>query len=395
MAGRIRDEDIALVRERSPIEDVIGERVALRSAGGGNLKGLCPFHDEKSPSFNVTPARGFFHCLAGETRVLTWDGPREIRELAGGTHRILSRSGDWVEARSARTGCSGCCGSTVGRNGRTQGAVRHRRAPLVRPQTAGDGTGHREVLHQGDLRAAATGSQATFPRVADPADDAVAVRRSRHGFTFGDGTPQRLRDARGTAPGHVDRATLHPAGIGSTGHRQHRRFPAVARLPIHRHDDLPRLPLPAGGRSLDRCAAVEESTDRVEEVFCAEVEQGHAFVLEDNILTGNCFGCGVGGDVISFVQKTDGLSFAEAVERLADRAGVQLRYEQGGAGAEPPAGPAHPAGRGQPAGRRVLRRPAAHAGGAGRPGLPRRARLRRGGRRGRTAAATPRPAGTR
>jgi DNA primase len=50
VAGRIRDEDIALVRERSPVEEVIGERVALRSAGGGNLKGLCPFHDEKSPS---------------------------------------------------------------------------------------------------------------------------------------------------------------------------------------------------------------------------------------------------------------------------------------------------------------------------------------------------------
>jgi len=63
VAGRIRDEDIALVRERSAIEDVIGERVALRSAGGGNLKGLCPFHDEKSPSFNVTPARGLFHCF--------------------------------------------------------------------------------------------------------------------------------------------------------------------------------------------------------------------------------------------------------------------------------------------------------------------------------------------
>ena len=63
MAGRIRDEDIALVRERSAVEDVIGERVALRSAGGGNLKGLCPFHDEKSPSFNVTPARGLFHCF--------------------------------------------------------------------------------------------------------------------------------------------------------------------------------------------------------------------------------------------------------------------------------------------------------------------------------------------
>ena len=63
MAGRIRDEDIAAVRERSAIDDVIGEHVQLRNAGGGNLKGICPFHDEKSPSFNVTPARGLFYCF--------------------------------------------------------------------------------------------------------------------------------------------------------------------------------------------------------------------------------------------------------------------------------------------------------------------------------------------
>ncbi|TKK88996.1 DNA primase [Herbidospora galbida] len=63
MAGRISDDDIALVRERSPIADVIGEYVQLRNAGGGNLKGLCPFHDEKSPSFNVTPARGMYYCF--------------------------------------------------------------------------------------------------------------------------------------------------------------------------------------------------------------------------------------------------------------------------------------------------------------------------------------------
>ena len=53
MAGRIRDEDIALVRERTSIVDVISEHVTLKSAGGGNLKGLCPFHDEKTPSFTV------------------------------------------------------------------------------------------------------------------------------------------------------------------------------------------------------------------------------------------------------------------------------------------------------------------------------------------------------
>jgi DNA primase len=64
MAGRIRDEDIAAVRERSPIDEVIGEYLQLRSAGGESLKGLCPFHDEKTPSFNVTPSRGLFYCFS-------------------------------------------------------------------------------------------------------------------------------------------------------------------------------------------------------------------------------------------------------------------------------------------------------------------------------------------
>jgi DNA primase len=64
VAGRIRDEDIDLVRERSPIADVIGEHLQLRNAGGGSLKGLCPFHEEKTPSFNVTPARGLYFCFS-------------------------------------------------------------------------------------------------------------------------------------------------------------------------------------------------------------------------------------------------------------------------------------------------------------------------------------------
>ena len=64
MAGRIRDEDIHVVRERSAIDEVVGEYLQLRSAGGGSLKGLCPFHDEKTPSFNVTPARGLWYCFS-------------------------------------------------------------------------------------------------------------------------------------------------------------------------------------------------------------------------------------------------------------------------------------------------------------------------------------------
>ena len=64
MAGRIRDEDIAAVRDRSPIDEVVGEYLQLKNAGGGSLKGLCPFHEEKTPSFNVTPARGLFYCFS-------------------------------------------------------------------------------------------------------------------------------------------------------------------------------------------------------------------------------------------------------------------------------------------------------------------------------------------
>ncbi|MEV6274866.1 DNA primase [Nocardia sp. NPDC051832] len=63
MTGRIPDRDIAAIRERVRIEDVVGEYVALKRAGADSEKGLCPFHDEKSPSFHVRPHIGVFHCF--------------------------------------------------------------------------------------------------------------------------------------------------------------------------------------------------------------------------------------------------------------------------------------------------------------------------------------------
>ncbi|MGQ4358385.1 DNA primase [Streptomyces sp. SAS_272] len=63
MAGRINDEDVKAVRDAVPIDAVVSEYLQLRGAGGGNLKGLCPFHDEKSPSFQVSPSKGLFHCF--------------------------------------------------------------------------------------------------------------------------------------------------------------------------------------------------------------------------------------------------------------------------------------------------------------------------------------------
>jgi DNA primase len=63
MAGRISDRDIAAIREQVRIEDIVGDYVQLRRAGVDSLKGLCPFHDEKSPSFHVRPNHGQFHCF--------------------------------------------------------------------------------------------------------------------------------------------------------------------------------------------------------------------------------------------------------------------------------------------------------------------------------------------
>ena len=63
MAGRISDRDIAAIRERVRIDEVVGDYVQLRRAGADSLKGLCPFHDEKSPSFHVRPNHGHFHCF--------------------------------------------------------------------------------------------------------------------------------------------------------------------------------------------------------------------------------------------------------------------------------------------------------------------------------------------
>ncbi|GLW97834.1 hypothetical protein Misp02_19210 [Microtetraspora sp. NBRC 16547] len=94
-AGRISDEDIALVRERSPIADVVGEHIQLRNAGGGNLKGLCPFHDEKSPSFNVTPARGYYYCFgcAEGGDVITFVRKIENLTFAEAVERLAQRAG--------------------------------------------------------------------------------------------------------------------------------------------------------------------------------------------------------------------------------------------------------------------------------------------------------------
>jgi DNA primase len=417
--GRIRAADIALVRERSRIEDVVGEHLQLKRAGGGSLKGLCPFHDEKSPSFQVTPSRGLYHCLAGETGVLTEDGVVPIRELAGRTVRVLNGNGGWVEAPFRSYGVQPLLRLTLTRNGRTKvihatdehrwfvpsGALRQdRREKLTRELRPGDRLSHSfpgsRVLNPatrpspfgvarglvyGDGTRSGDGSIAVLYGEKDgqlaryfegcrswtdergtrfygmPAyfkderpplgEDASYLLGWLAGYFAADGCVAEDGDAilNSADPENLEyvRRLCTRLGVGTFAVAKQNRVgidgvssdiynvrfmtkglpESFFLLEQHRQRFL------ANAKKYERKHWVVRSverTDRVEEVFCAEVPGTHDFTLEDNILTGNCFGCGVGGDVIKFVQDIDHLSFTEAVELLAGRANVELRYEDDG-----------------------------------------------------------------
>jgi len=109
VAGRIRDEDIALVRERTNIADVVSDQVTLRPAGAGSLKGLCPFHDEKTPSFNVRPQVGAYHCFGCNEGGDAIDFVMKIDHLsfAEAVERLAARAGvqlRYVEGGATRRG---------------------------------------------------------------------------------------------------------------------------------------------------------------------------------------------------------------------------------------------------------------------------------------------------
>ena len=95
MPGLIRPSDIEEVKARTNIADVVGDYVALKSAGVGSMKGLCPFHDERSPSFHVRPAAGFYHCFGcGESGdVYTFLQRMDHVTFAEAVERLAAKAG--------------------------------------------------------------------------------------------------------------------------------------------------------------------------------------------------------------------------------------------------------------------------------------------------------------
>src|SRR2546430_11140140 len=61
--GRFMEQDLAEVRERANLVEVISAHAQLRKAGPRTFKGLCPFHQEKTPSFTVDPAKQVYYCF--------------------------------------------------------------------------------------------------------------------------------------------------------------------------------------------------------------------------------------------------------------------------------------------------------------------------------------------
>lgn len=95
MAGRIRQSDVEEVKARTNIADIVGEHVTLKSAGVGSMKGLCPFHDERSPSFHVRPQLGYYHCFGcGESGdVYTFLQKMDHVTFAEAVERLAARIG--------------------------------------------------------------------------------------------------------------------------------------------------------------------------------------------------------------------------------------------------------------------------------------------------------------
>lgn len=388
------------IKDQTPLEALIGKYVPLAS-NGREFEALCPFHKEKSPSFRVVPDKGFFHCLAAETRVITWDGTTDIAALAGSVAKVLTRGGKWVDAKFQSYGTQRLFRVCLSRNGvrktifstsghrwfargrnkdlttvdlrpgyRLEAVIPERRREwIIDPEgirhgiVYGDGTLQNGIYGHVNLH-----GEHKMPLSAWFSDFNPKIRTTSNGEPYikvyggrsfshmkhlpsKDASPAYLLGFLAgyiAADGHVAKdgtVMLHSSersnlewvrdiatrlGVSTFGitHADRKGY-LDHETPIYRlhfvsstlHPSLflktmAHARYVASNKRFERLrwsvVSIEE-TDRVEEVYCAEVPVEHAFVLEDNLLSGNCFGCGEHGDAIDFVMRFHGVQFKEAL----------------------------------------------------------------------------------
>ncbi len=206
MAGRISDASIAAVRERASILDVVGAQVALSPAGSGRLKGLCPFHEEKTPSFSVNPSANLYHCFGCGVGGDIFDFVMRLDNL---------QFGEAVEhlARGA--------GVTLAYEGGTSGGRREgggRRQRLVEANAAA------ADYYVGQLRTAEAQTGREF--LLERGFDASAAERFGIGYAPGgwDSLTRHLRGCDFTVEELTEAGLSRPGSKGSPIDRFHRRL---------------------------------------------------------------------------------------------------------------------------------------------------------------------------
>ena len=253
----IKPEDIAQVKERTSIEDVVREHVTLRSAGPGSLKGLCPFHDEKTPSFTVRPAVGAYHCFG------CGEGGDVIRFVQEVDHLSFVEA---VERLAARAGVE--LRYEDGEAPQREPAGKRQRTPSAGPTRVADDGPRADpgaaLERVDDLAGCGPGifplvmsllaqrSAATRTLIARPVPGSRGVadpRRHRRHRRLRRAAHLRRRPDRGQVPQHVRDADLQE------DLRALRPGPGQARAGgdrrgLHRRDGLPPRRGRAGGRDL-------------------------------------------------------------------------------------------------------------------------------------------------
>ncbi|MGO1182711.1 MAG: DNA primase [Micrococcaceae bacterium] len=106
MAGLIKREDIDKVRESTDLKEIVEEYVTLRTAGVGSFKGLCPFHDERTPSFHIRPSVGTYHCFGCEESgdVISFLMNLEHTSFTETVERLAAKSGIELRYEDGGTG---------------------------------------------------------------------------------------------------------------------------------------------------------------------------------------------------------------------------------------------------------------------------------------------------
>src|SRR6266516_3141862 len=236
MAGRIRDDSIAQIREATDIVALVGEYVSLRPAGGTRMKGLCPFHQEKTPSFTVESVKGVYHCLGSSeggdaSDFLQKQGTLSFVEA---TERLAQRAGIELRYEGRAAGERGSLG---------------RKSRLVAAHAEAVGFYHQLLLSSPDARPARG-------YLSSRGFDRAAAERFKLGWAPGDQWEALVTHLRGKGYGSQE---LTDAGLAKPGNRGLRdAFHGRLLFPIF---DVAGDPVAFGARILDPAADEQGGPD--------------------------------------------------------------------------------------------------------------------------------------